>query len=114
MGAEARAKNAHASAPTRRGNTYNSVTHVPGLICYLSPRPHIHHSQNDDLLWGRSFRQTGHELLVGFHHVGDAILPRECRAEETLDGGVEQLGIVERHRGMWVLFGKIASCAFLR
>ena len=41
MGGEARAKNARASPPTRQGKSYNTVTHVPGLICYLSPRPHI-------------------------------------------------------------------------
>jgi hypothetical protein len=39
MRAEERAKNARSSAPTRRGNNQNTVTHVPGLICYLCPRP---------------------------------------------------------------------------
>ena len=39
MRAEARAKNAPASAPIRRGNSRLTVTHVPGLICYLCPRP---------------------------------------------------------------------------
>ena len=48
VAADPRAKNARSSAPTRRITTTQRVTYVPGLICYLSPRPLSRRSRATD------------------------------------------------------------------